>query len=144
MTSKLLSGHVSRPRASTFIQCVSPNLPEDSSTKTFLQQQQSCCKRSCWVAQVQRTALSGLSQKSTFPYCVSCDMPFAYLVSFWLFLVVDLYVQNECCMQGHSIRLAISGADSKHFYVDHAGTKTLWVHTGPGRQSSISLYVLDS
>ena len=42
------------------------------------------------------------------------------------------------------MRLAISGTDAKHFYVDHVGSKTMWVHTGPGRESAISLYVLNS
>jgi len=45
------------------------------------------------------------------------------------------------CVQGHSMRLAFSGGDAKHFYVDHLGIKTMWVHTGPGRQSAIHIYV---
>ncbi|KAL0052970.1 hypothetical protein WJX82_010541 [Trebouxia sp. C0006] len=46
-----------------------------------------------------------------------------------------------CFAQGHSMRVAFSGGDAKHFYVDHLGIKTMWVHTGPGRQSAIHIYV---
>ena len=45
------------------------------------------------------------------------------------------------CVQGHSMRLAFSGGVAKHFYVDHLGIITMWVHTGPGRQSAIHIYV---
>lgn len=31
---------------------------------------------------------------------------------------------------GHCVRVAIAGADSKHFTVDHQGDRTIWVHTG--------------
>ena len=31
---------------------------------------------------------------------------------------------------GHCMRVAIAGADSKHFTVDHQGDRTIWVHTG--------------
>ncbi len=46
--------------------------------------------------------------------------------------------------QGHCVRLALAGADAKHFYVDHAGPRTLWIHAGPGRPSCLSLPVLGS
>ncbi|DBA77051.1 TPA: hypothetical protein ACH3X1_009638 [Trebouxia sp. C0004] len=46
-----------------------------------------------------------------------------------------------CFAQGHSMRLAFSGGDAKHFYVDHLNIKTMWVHSGPGRQSAIHIYV---
>ena len=55
----------------------------------------------------------------------------------------SMHLKAVCAyVQGHSIRLALSGADSKHFYVDRMGTKTMWLHTGPGRQSAIHLYVV--
>ena len=44
--------------------------------------------------------------------------------------------------QGHSVRLALAGADAKHFYVDHACTRTLWFHAGPNWPSCLSLPVL--
>lgn len=47
-------------------------------------------------------------------------------------------------LQGHSMRIAIAGVDAKHFYVDHVDAKTMWIHTGPGRQSAVSLYVASS
>lgn len=31
---------------------------------------------------------------------------------------------------GHCVRLAISGADAKHFSIDHEGDRTMWIHTG--------------
>jgi hypothetical protein len=44
--------------------------------------------------------------------------------------------------QGHRIRIGISGADAKHFHVDHQGKRAMWVHTGPGTPSCLSLPVL--
>ena len=42
-------------------------------------------------------------------------------------------------MQGHHVRLALSGADPKHFHVDHSGKRTMWIHTGPSRASCLQL-----
>lgn len=42
-------------------------------------------------------------------------------------------------LQGHRVRLAISGADAKHFHVDHKGQRTIWIHTGPGKESCLDL-----
>ena len=42
------------------------------------------------------------------------------------------------------MRIAVAGADAKHFYVDHVDTKTMWIHTGPGRESAVSLYTASS
>ena len=33
---------------------------------------------------------------------------------------------------GHCVRVAVAGADSKHFTVDHEGDRTLWIHAGEG------------
>ena len=40
------------------------------------------------------------------------------------------------------MRLALAGADAKHFYVDHEGPRTLWFHAGPGQPSCLSLPTL--
>ena len=45
-------------------------------------------------------------------------------------------------MQGHRVRLALAGADVKHFYMDHEGPRTLWFHAGPGQPSCLSLPAL--
>jgi hypothetical protein len=43
------------------------------------------------------------------------------------------------CAQGHCVRLAISGADAKHFHIDHKGPRTIWVHTGGDAHSCLRL-----
>lgn len=48
---------------------------------------------------------------------------------------------QHAVLQGHSVRLALAGADAKHFYVDHAGARTLWFHAGPAQPSCLSLPV---
>jgi hypothetical protein len=40
---------------------------------------------------------------------------------------------------GHCVRVAIAGADSKHFTVDHEGDRTLWIHTGEGICAEINV-----
>ena len=40
------------------------------------------------------------------------------------------------------MRLALAGADVKHFYMDHEAPRTLWFHAGPGQPSCLSLPVL--
>ena len=42
-------------------------------------------------------------------------------------------------MQGHHVRLALSGADPKHFHVDHTGKRTMWIHTGASMASCLQL-----
>ena len=42
-------------------------------------------------------------------------------------------------LQGHHVRLAISGVDPKHFHVDHKGKRTMWIHTGPDKASCLQL-----
>lgn len=64
-----------------------------------------------------------------------------YLVPDSAFVVCLL---TEYCIQGHSMRLALSGTDAKPFYVDHPEIKTMWIHTGPGRESAINIYVLNN
>ena len=44
-------------------------------------------------------------------------------------------------VQGHQIRIAVSGRDSKHFHHDHPEQQTLWIHAGPGKDSAVVLKV---
>ncbi|CAL8463886.1 g3421 [Coccomyxa elongata] len=39
----------------------------------------------------------------------------------------------------HRVRLAISGADAKHFHIDHKGPRTIWIHTGEDMDSCLRL-----
>ena len=39
--------------------------------------------------------------------------------------------------QGHCVRLALSGADAKHFHVDHVGPRTIWVHSVGAESASM-------
>ena len=41
------------------------------------------------------------------------------------------------------MRLAVTGADSKHFAVDHTGPRTLWLYAGGGRASALHLPEID-
>ena len=37
------------------------------------------------------------------------------------------------------MRLAVTGADGKHFAVDHPGPRSLWVYAGAGHASALHL-----
>ena len=45
---------------------------------------------------------------------------------------------------GHCVRVAIAGADSKHFTVDNQGDRTIWVHTGGTRAKHATRMVCGS
>ncbi len=45
--------------------------------------------------------------------------------------------------EGHCVRLAVTGADSKHFAADYAGPRSLWLYAGCGRASALHLPEVD-
>lgn len=52
---------------------------------------------------------------------------------------VSRHYRRMDVLQGHHVRLAISGVDPKHFHVDHKGKRTMWIHTGPDKASCLQL-----
>ncbi len=45
--------------------------------------------------------------------------------------------------EGHCVRLAVTGADSKHFAVDEPGPLSPWLEAGCGRASALHLPEID-
>ena len=45
--------------------------------------------------------------------------------------------------EGHCLRLAVTGADGKHFAVDHQGPRSLWLYAGGSCASALHLPEID-
>ena len=45
--------------------------------------------------------------------------------------------------EGHCVRLAVTGADSKHFAGDYVGQRSLWLYAGSGLASALHLPEVD-
>lgn len=43
-----------------------------------------------------------------------------------------------CFAPGHCIRLTLSGADAKHYTMDHSTERTIWLHTGSQHMSALT------